>query len=112
MENPHGQRSLVGYSPQGRKESDTTERLSTAPEKEGQDFLAFLSNCLLVNVTGDFGLQRMALFANSPPLPSNLPHVSMNYIFFLKSSHFGYCHMVCSLLLIVFSVMSLARRTH
>ena len=32
LENPmdresHGQRSLVGYSPQGRKESDTTERL-------------------------------------------------------------------------------------
>ena len=25
----HGQRSLVGYSPQGRKESDMTERLST-----------------------------------------------------------------------------------
>ena len=24
---PHGQRSLVGYSPWGRKESDTTERL-------------------------------------------------------------------------------------
>ena len=23
----HGQRSLVGYSPRGRKESDTTERL-------------------------------------------------------------------------------------
>ena len=23
--NPHGQRSLVGYSPWGRKESDTTE---------------------------------------------------------------------------------------
>ena len=23
----HGQKSLVGYSPQGRKESDTTERL-------------------------------------------------------------------------------------
>ena len=27
LENPHGQRSLVGYSPWGRKESDTTERL-------------------------------------------------------------------------------------
>ena len=27
----HGQRSLVGYSPWGRKESDTTERLSTQP---------------------------------------------------------------------------------
>ena len=25
---PHGQRSLVGYSPWGLKESDTTERLS------------------------------------------------------------------------------------
>ena len=25
----HGQRSLAGYSPEGRKESDTTERLST-----------------------------------------------------------------------------------
>ena len=29
LENPHGQRSLAGYSPWGRKESDTTERLST-----------------------------------------------------------------------------------
>ena len=25
VENPHGQRSLVGYSPWGRKELDTTE---------------------------------------------------------------------------------------
>ena len=25
LENPHGQRNLVGYSPQGCKESDTTE---------------------------------------------------------------------------------------
>ena len=25
LENPHGQRSLAGYSPCGRKESDTTE---------------------------------------------------------------------------------------
>ena len=30
LENPHGQRNLVGYSPWGRKESDTTERLSSA----------------------------------------------------------------------------------
>ena len=29
-ENPHGQRSLTGYSPWGHKESDTTEQLSTA----------------------------------------------------------------------------------
>ena len=30
LENPHGQRSLTDYSPWGGKESDTTERLSTA----------------------------------------------------------------------------------
>ena len=30
LENPHGQRSLAGYSPWGRKESATTEQLSTA----------------------------------------------------------------------------------
>ena len=30
LENPHGQRSLAGYSPRGRQESDTMERLSTA----------------------------------------------------------------------------------
>ena len=28
LENPHGQKCLVGYSPWGHKESDTTERLS------------------------------------------------------------------------------------
>ena len=31
LENPHGQRSLVGYSPWGRKGLDTTERLSACP---------------------------------------------------------------------------------
>ena len=30
LENPQGQRSLVGYSPWSPKELDTTERLSTA----------------------------------------------------------------------------------
>ena len=29
LENPHGQRSVEGYSPWGHKEVDTTERLST-----------------------------------------------------------------------------------
>ena len=29
LENPRGQRSLIGYSPCGHKELDTTERLST-----------------------------------------------------------------------------------
>ena len=30
LENPYGQRNLVGYSPWGHTESDTTEKLSTA----------------------------------------------------------------------------------
>ena len=34
LENPHGQRSLVGCSPWGHKESDTTEQLSTAHEQD------------------------------------------------------------------------------
>ena len=29
LENPHGQRSLVGYRPMGLKELDTAEQLST-----------------------------------------------------------------------------------
>ena len=33
LENPHGQRSVVGYSPWCRKESDMTERLSTAQHR-------------------------------------------------------------------------------
>ena len=35
LENPHGQRSVVGYSPWGRKESDTTERLRTVQHRQG-----------------------------------------------------------------------------
>ena len=31
LENPHGQRSLVGYSPWGHRESDTTERPTFLP---------------------------------------------------------------------------------
>ena len=43
LENPHRQRSLAGYSPQGLKESDTTELLSThnsgqaASEMKGEE---------------------------------------------------------------------------
>ena len=34
LENLHGQRSLVGYNPWGRKELDMTERLGTHIEEE------------------------------------------------------------------------------
>ena len=43
----HGQRSLAGYGPWGRKESDTTERLSTV-----SDFSHLLKQCLdLFNIS-------------------------------------------------------------
>ena len=35
LENPHGQRSLAGYSSWGHKELDMTERLSTAEHIHG-----------------------------------------------------------------------------
>ena len=34
LENPHGQRSLAGYSPWGHKESHRTEQLSTRRNKQ------------------------------------------------------------------------------
>ena len=39
LENPHGHRSLVGYSRWGRKESDTTEQLSTYVRHESKGTL-------------------------------------------------------------------------
>ena len=38
LENPHGQKNLVGYSPWSRKELDTTEQLSTAKESHAGEF--------------------------------------------------------------------------
>ena len=40
LENPHGERSLVGYSPWGHKESDMTERLSTQQSTD-TDYIFF-----------------------------------------------------------------------
>ena len=42
LENPHGQKSLVGYSPWGRKESDTTEELRPAQHRHS---LVLFENC-------------------------------------------------------------------
>ena len=41
-ENPHGQSSLVGYSPWGLKESDTTERRSRARSLQKESFASSL----------------------------------------------------------------------
>ena len=70
LEKPHGQRSLVGYSPWGRKESDTTERLSTAwrvetPQNAEREPL-FLSNPPAVLTPFPW--------PTPPPSPSHPPH--------------------------------------
>ena len=48
----HGQRSLVGYSPWGRRESDTTERLNgnriiSNPGQRKSHLVVFLGTCYL-----------------------------------------------------------------
>ena len=40
LENPPRQRSLVGYSPQGCKEADTTEQLSIVQHQSFEDYLS------------------------------------------------------------------------
>ena len=47
LENPHGQRSLAGYSPWGHNESDMTEQLSTA-QSEKLRYIFFLDLCVLI----------------------------------------------------------------
>ena len=46
LENPYGQRNLVGYSPWGHKELDTTERLSTALTRTHIFIHVFMWLCL------------------------------------------------------------------
>ena len=45
----HGQRSLVGYSPWGRKESDTVERLTLSLSLEGWPFRPRLSSTMQIS---------------------------------------------------------------
>ena len=48
LKNPHGQRSLVVFSPRGCKELDTTERLSTHREMEPFSIFLFQKELLAV----------------------------------------------------------------
>ena len=45
LENPHGQRSLMGYSPWGHKESDMTEQLSTHSRTSREASSQFFCSC-------------------------------------------------------------------
>ena len=45
LENPHGQRSLVGYNPWGCKELDVTERLST------HTHISYIYSCVIKSIS-------------------------------------------------------------
>ena len=79
LENPHGQRSLAGYSPWGWKESDTTERLSTQ------------TNGIIVLPSKSFRfLLRYTI------LSWNLPKNSQIQFFFLIRSVAQSCQTLCN----------------
>ena len=58
LENPPGQRSLVGYNPWGRKESDTAEQLNTTDKgswnhpPHGYQGIQFLPKKAFSSITG------------------------------------------------------------
>ena len=55
LENRHEQRNLVGYSPWGRKELDTTERLSAAEPRDDDDLILRTYDCVTFHGNRDSG---------------------------------------------------------
>ena len=70
LENPRGQRSLVGYSPRGRRESDTTERLSTHTQERFQ----FWFNIFLKKKIYFINITEIMLFGIYPNELKNYVH--------------------------------------
>ena len=63
LENPHGQRNLVGCSPRGHIESDTTERLSTYSNNAAMNMkVQYLFKLLLSILWGIYSLEVKFLF--------------------------------------------------
>ena len=88
LENPHGQRSLVGYSPWNHKESDTTGRLSTEHKPSVQFTGSVMSNYLQPH-----GSQHARL-----PCPSPSPGVYSN-----SCPLSWWCHLTISSSVVPFS---------
>ena len=72
LENPQGQRNLVGYSPWGRKESDTTEQLSTQTHSH---FRASFQ-CWSFGSSEGSSLYSKLLPSCDSPSPQKSPHSS------------------------------------
>ena len=63
---PHGHRSLAGYSPQGRKESDMTERLCTN-YTDGKERKSLPRKSLLSKILGICSLKVERSFRTDAP---------------------------------------------
>ena len=99
----HGQRSLVGYSPWGCKESDMIEKLTLSHTwfKVGQSSVQF-SGSVVSNTLRPHGLQHAR-----PPCQSPTPGVYSNFMFIdlvMPSNHLILCYPLLLPLLIFPSI--------
>ena len=69
LENPHGQRSLVGYSPCGHKKSDTTEQLNTTQHSTGlKQEREYTENYIPTEYLEGHGITDRTLFTSTTQL--------------------------------------------
>ena len=94
LENPHGQRSLAGYSPWGLKESDMTERLSTAAS-------------LVVRIPGFYWIHPLVKELRSH-IVSFLSWIFLMVNYFVSSIH----NKASSRVVFCFQVLTKASKTH
>ena len=94
LEIPQGQRSLVGYSPCGRRESDRTEwaQHSTAQHSTGSLNLGDKGQCVTHNYNVISNFSQMPFIRNGDPLPllacDILSWIGLNFVsclFFISS---------------------------
>ena len=79
LENPHRQRSLVGYSPWGRKESDTVEQLSIAQHWLFEFSFLWISFVILVIILLFYTILKVIfhsqLLQNISYIPCDVQHI-------------------------------------
>ena len=75
-EKSHGQRSLVGYSPKGPKESDTTEQLHTHVNIPLRGLVMWSWWCAAYTSRGE----QNSLKASAANAPLDPPHLGTDYI--------------------------------
>ena len=107
LENPHGQRSLAGYSPWGHKELDTTKQLGTTQQEISEKIIqmlvlflkslsVFIYKCLLLKPSSKiddklpyFLVLQVALGSSCVlPAPDLLPSIFSQSLSFFIGEHY------------------------